>query len=433
MIAILCALLAGPRDGVFAAEKQDKILTVSTFQAKAKPPEIHAKGAIAYCGETGEVLYGKDENARLDPLSMTKIMTCYVAMKKIDEGAFDLNTKFTTTRQDTKVIERKLYLQKGEKMPVRDLIYTSLLYSANDAAAVIGSGISGSKEEFAKLMNKEAKALGCTNTNFVNANGLIEKDHYSSPRDMALIAEAAFKYEFLRKVCQTKSKEIPPTNMFEDRIVILTNPFFDKQKKMKKPYKVYNIIGGKTGTWDEENSSLMEASQYGDKIIYTIVMNDPFEYRYKDSVKLIEHGRKVLDEEAAFEEALKEADGSEQETARDTGDKVSEAASGTGETEPAKWRKADAWMTEKFNALMERTMPGAKVSEVDGDKHVTISWKAVDGAEKYRIYRAEGGGEYRLLGSVDAGVQKYRDETSEKDKVYRYYVWASGYGNMPVI
>lgn len=392
---------------------------VSTYESAAEKPEVSAEGAMVLCSGTNQILYEKNINERLDPLSTTKLMTVYLTMKAVDDGKITLDTVFTASRADTKVMESKLYLKKGEKMKVRYLIYATLLHSANDAAATLGSNLAGSKTKFASLMNKTAKALGCTGTRFTNANGLIEKGCHSTPRDMLLIARACFSYSFVQKVCQTKTCKIPPTNLYDDKITVTTtNPFYEKHKKARRPYEKYNIIAGKTGTWDADNASLIEMAEYKGRYIYTIVMNDKLNKRYPDTVKLIEYARNVIDEQEAHEQAEKQ----QTTSAKVTGAKGA-VYSALGKT--ALFRQALSRINRISAANTARISTAGYTSE-DG---VRLEWDGVSGAKGYDIYRSDGGTFKKIASTGADDEETYTDAGVKKNRIYRYYIQAKR-GNM---
>ena len=389
-----------------AATGTVKVTTATTYASK---PNIVAKGAIAYCGETGQILYGKNINTALDPYSITKMMTCYITMKYVSEGKLSLDDEVTVSSYAAKQMESKLYLLVGEKIKVRYLLYGALLHSGNDAAAALGEKIAGDNDSFAKMMNKEAKALGCTNSHFVNTNGVKVSGHYTTAHDMALILQAATKYKYIQQICQTKSYTVPADNKSDAFLVCTTNPFFYKEKKIKKPYKYYNIIAGKTGTWDTDDASLIEASRYNGKTIYTVVIGDTSAQRYSDTVKLIEYGRSALDS-IAYVESDSKVSGVEKEAGTQSWfekavDKIFPDA-----------------IYEFFYGSTESTTVKGVMAKVKGGSTVTLSWQKVSGADGYKVYRATSG-KYKLIKKIKSGsVVTYTDPNSGSNKTYYYFV-----------
>lgn len=427
IMAILGILFGGI---CFGRENQDKskenekrTAELSTFDINIKEPKVNAKGAMVYCEEKGQTLYGKNIGKALDPLSITKLMTVYITMKSIDDGKFTLDTDFITSSEDMKVEENKLFLKKGEKMKVRYLIHGTLIESDNDAAAVLGTNISGNKAKFAKLMNETARELGCTNTKFANANGLIENGCHSSAHDLILIARACFKYEFVREVCQKKKFTIPPTKMTKTkRIVKSTNPFFEKKNSKKKPYKEYNILAGKTGTWEYNNAALLELSEYKGNHIYTVVLNDYMDDRYKDTKKLIMYARKVIDAQSEIEkqekirfEKLKNKNNKEKNLTKNFLSKI----------------PIHSKIISFINDIGRTTTANIISSNYSKTEGVTIKWQPVKGASSYNIYRwdSDGNGKYELIRHGEK-KNKLIDKNIKSNKIYSYYVQAD-YGSIP--
>lgn len=406
---------------VFAAEEENSVtqideqiaengptVTVSTFTTKKEEPDLVAHASIIFCPETGQVLYGDGIDKKMDPLSITKVMTVYCVMKEIEAGRMNLEDIVTITKADTKVPESKLWLEEGEKITVKSLIYASMLYSGNDAAAALGTAVSGNAVDFAKHMTKEAKKLGCTNTQFKNANGLIVDGHYSTCRDIALIARATFAYDFVQKVCQTKKYKIPPTNKYDDDIEMeLTNPFFSEMDGVKKPYVKYGIVAGKTGTWDTFNSALLEMAEYKGKHLITVVLLDGLLERYPDSVELIEYGRSILNAQAA----------GEKKGVGVAGEKPSEKGYPKGIAESKLAKAFTSWVgkeAEKSSADIH--------SATYTDKGITVRWIPTEGAEMYKVFRDSGKG-YKEIGTVeDPKTLKFTDKKVKKNMIYRYYV-----------
>ena len=151
--------------------------------------------AIAIDARTGEVLYEKNADARLNPASLTKMMTLYIAFQEIEAGRLSLGTMVTVTPNAAAEPPSRLGLKPGQKIALRYLIRAAAVKSANDAAAAIGDHISGSPAAFGKRMTRTAKQLGMTNTTFRNANGLTAEGHLSSARDMTTLGRHLF-YDF---------------------------------------------------------------------------------------------------------------------------------------------------------------------------------------------------------------------------------------------
>lgn len=159
------------------------------------PLQAAPYAAIVIDARTGEVLYEQNADARLNPASLTKMMTLYIAFQEIEAGRLSLDTKVTVSKYAASQPPSRLGLKPGQKIAMRYLIRAAAVKSANDAAAAIGDQISGDYTAFAKRMTKTAKQLGMTNTTFRNANGLTADGHLSSARDMNTLGRHLF-YDF---------------------------------------------------------------------------------------------------------------------------------------------------------------------------------------------------------------------------------------------
>ena len=162
-------------------------------------PNVSAQSAIVIEVETGRMLYQKNIDKQLPMASTTKILTALVA---IENGNLDDLIKVTS---DTTNIEgSSIYLQGGETLNLRDLLYGLMLCSGNDAACTIAKHIGGSIENFSKMMNQKAAEIGALNSSFVNPHGLTASGHYTTAYDLALISREAMKNEVFKKIVGTK-------------------------------------------------------------------------------------------------------------------------------------------------------------------------------------------------------------------------------------
>ena len=182
------------------------LLTV--FAAGSGRAKTSAKAAILYRADTGEVLYESNSEARLPMASTTKIMTALIALERCD-----LRSEVTIPREAAGIEGSSVYLKEGDVLTVRDLIYSVLLQSANDAATALAYEISGDIRGFTDLMNERALSLGALDTHFDNPHGLDSPEHYTTARDLAIITAAALENDLFRKICSTYKYEF-----FEDYI-----------------------------------------------------------------------------------------------------------------------------------------------------------------------------------------------------------------------
>ena len=162
-----------------------------------------AKSSILMEASTGEVIYSNNENEKRAPASMTKMMSLILIMEEIEKGNLKWNEEIKVSENAASMGGNQIYLEAGEIMSVYDLVKGISMASANDAVVALTERISGSEEEFVKLMNKKSKELKLTNTYFKNATGLDEEGHYSSARDMALIARELVRHKKILKFTST--------------------------------------------------------------------------------------------------------------------------------------------------------------------------------------------------------------------------------------
>ena len=204
-----------------------------------------AEGAGVFNLNTGEITYQQNIYRKLYPASTTKIMTAYIILKNCNLSDYVTVSKEAVTQsQDSSVCG----LKEGDIITVNDLLYGLMLASGNDAANVLAEYYAGDVNSFADVMNKEAKALGCTGTHFVNANGMPDENHYTTVYDMYLIFKEAIKNETFVNIIHSATYDALYTDK-EGKSVKKTwnnsNRYMNGAKSMPKGIAV---IGGKTGT-----------------------------------------------------------------------------------------------------------------------------------------------------------------------------------------
>lgn len=216
-----------------------------------------------------EVKFAKNIYQKIYPASTTKILTAYAALK---HG--DLKAVATVTEEHLKLEAGSTVcgLSAGDTISLEQLLYGLMLCSGNDAANVIADMVSGSTEEFAKLMTQEAKSLGATNSNFVNAHGLHDENHYTTAYDMYLIFNAAVQDELFQQIINTTSYTASFTNGAGEPVNkewSTTNKYLKGEEAVPEGIRV---IGGKTGTTNAAGYCLVLYSKKEDNIPYISVV-----------------------------------------------------------------------------------------------------------------------------------------------------------------
>jgi len=174
-----------------------------SFLAEAVNVDVSANSAILINADTMDVLYSKQEHEKRGIASTTKILTSLIALEYGEPEKQIIAKKEAVTVEGTSI-----GLKAGDRITLKSLVYGMLLESGNDAANVTAFAISGSITEFSVLMNKYAKSIGMTNSNFTNPSGLTDENHYSTAYDMALLTSFAIKNPIFKKICSTESAVI---------------------------------------------------------------------------------------------------------------------------------------------------------------------------------------------------------------------------------
>ena len=161
---------------------------------------VSARAAVVIDADTGETLFEQNADSRLPMASTTKIMTALVAL-----GEGDLDRVYTVKPEYAAVEGSSMYLKPGETLTVETLLYGLLLCSGNDAAVALADHCGGSVARFVGWMNETAQRIGMTGSSFANPNGLDDEQHYSTARDMALLAAYAARNPTFVRLCSTRS------------------------------------------------------------------------------------------------------------------------------------------------------------------------------------------------------------------------------------
>ena len=167
-------------------------------QAAAGAPAVEAGAAVLMEKETGTVLYESNAHDKLEPASVTKIMTMLLVMEALEEGRLSLTDTVTVSARAASMGGSQVYLREGEQMTVDDMLKAVAVVSGNDAAVALAEHLAGSEEGFVEQMNRRAAELGMEDTNFVNCTGLPAAGHLTSAYDIALMSRALIGHPDIR-------------------------------------------------------------------------------------------------------------------------------------------------------------------------------------------------------------------------------------------
>lgn len=231
-------------------------------------------------------IYAKNVHEKLYPASLTKVMTALVALK---HGSSDM---MLTATSNVKILESGAQvcgIEAGDQMTLDQALHLLLINSANDAAVMIAEGIAGSVEAFADMMNEEARALGATNTHFVNPHGLSDDNHYTTAYDMYLIMNAAIKYGLFNEIIHMDSYSTVYTDKNgASREVNVKSTNYFIQGTAQAPDGL-TILGGKTGTTNAAGHCLILVSRdsSGNPYISVIMRADSRDELYEQMTDLL--------------------------------------------------------------------------------------------------------------------------------------------------
>lgn len=215
---------------------------------------INSKAAVLVENNTGKILYEKNSTEKMYPASTTKIMTAILVLENCNLS--DIVTVSASALDNIPSGYVTCNLQVGEELSVENLMYALMVPSANDAACVLAEHVGGSIQGFSNMMNSKALEIGCTNTHFVNPNGIHDDAHYSTAYDMYLIADYAIKNPSLKKFITATEYTLPATNKYPntDRVLKTTNQLINPDSEN---YFYEYAIGIKTGYTSQAGNCLI--------------------------------------------------------------------------------------------------------------------------------------------------------------------------------
>ena len=252
----------------------------------AKEPEITATSGVVIDCIDGKILYSKNMDERLYPASMTNVLTAILVVENcnmqdeaiVSQSAIDdVQSGYLTAN-----------IKAGEILQVEQLLNLLLISSYNDVANVLAEKVGGSTEGFAEMMNQKAKEIGCTNSNFVNAHGAHDEEHYSTAHDMALIGKYAMQYDEIKNVTSKIFYELGTKNVYTktDRLYQTTNEML--LSGSRNYYRYANGI--KTGFTTPAGYCFMAYSEKNDIPLVAVVMKSTTsDSRYEDTEKILEY------------------------------------------------------------------------------------------------------------------------------------------------
>lgn len=266
-----------------------------------EPIELFCTNAVLFSANYNEVLYSKDAYERAYPASITKVMTCLLALEAVEYGQLSLDTVITageTRMQDVTPTYVNGGIKLGEELTVEELLYMTLLISYADSTNMLAVAVDGTIEAFVEHMNRKASELGCRGTHFTNPVGIHNAEHYSTAYDLALIMQESLKYDTFRTIIKTTKHTTPATNLSGERFYYNSNALISNLYYFGYVYD--KCIGGKTGTTDEAGRCLVAAAEDDDTLLISVILGSgPMEVpgdtelrqgQFRESKRLLEWG-----------------------------------------------------------------------------------------------------------------------------------------------
>ena len=257
----------------------------------APPPSLAVKAYLLKDFNSGDVIATQNANMRVEPASLTKIMTAYLTFKAVKNGHLQLTQTLPVSEIAWKVEGSKMFIEPNKPVTVDELLHGMIIVSGNDASIALAEGIASTEELFASMMNKEAQRLGMKNTHYMNATGLPDPQHYTTAEDLAILAAALIRdfpedYKRLYSVKEYTYNNIKQPN--RNRLLWL-DP---------------NVDGMKTGHTESAGYCLISSAKRGNTRRISVVLGAPNDAaRATESQKLLNYGFQFFDSTLVYKQS----------------------------------------------------------------------------------------------------------------------------------
>jgi len=260
-------------------------ITVPAFGAMPSS-DIISETWCVMDAKTGQLLIGGNENAKREPASITKILTCAMALERLDPKA-----EYTFSKEAASYDKASTHLafSEGETCTVEDLLYGAMVESANDCAMALADASAGSQLAFVRLMNEKLAELGCTGSHFSNSTGMPEMNHYTTARDMAIITKYALSVPGFMTYFSAWEWTIPATNKNSERN-FGTHHAMIVGSQYNATHGYDYATGGKLGWTEEALHTAVTTASNGEMDLICVVMKSKNKNaKYKDSRLLLDY------------------------------------------------------------------------------------------------------------------------------------------------
>lgn len=247
-----------------------------------KPPPVAAKAWVLLDFYTGQVIAGENMHERMEPASLTKLMTAYLTFSALKQKQLRLDQELPVSKKAWRAEGSRMFIEPSKPVTVEELLNGMIVQSGNDASIALAEGVAGSEEVFAQMMNREAARLGLKNTHFVNATGLPDPQHYSTAYDLALLAAALIRdFPDFYPLYSQKEYTYNHIKQSNRNRLLWTDPYVD---------------GVKTGYTEAAGYCLIASTRRDGRRLISVVMGASSETaRAVESQKLLNWGLQFFD------------------------------------------------------------------------------------------------------------------------------------------
>ncbi|HSI44454.1 MAG TPA: D-alanyl-D-alanine carboxypeptidase family protein [Methylotenera sp.] len=254
------------------------------------PPSLAVKAYILLDFNSGHVIAASNSDMRVEPASLTKIMTAYLAFKALKNGHLSLTQTLPVSEKAWKIEGSKMFIEPNKPVTVDELLHGTIIQSGNDSSIALAEGIASSEELFADMMNKEAQRLGMKNTHYMNATGLPDPQHYTTAADLATLAAALIR-DFPAEYAKYYSTKEYTYNK-------ITQP-----NRNRLLWLDPNVDGMKTGHTESAGFCLISSAKRNDMRRISVILGAPNDSaRATESQKLLNYGFQFFDSHLVYKQ-----------------------------------------------------------------------------------------------------------------------------------
>ena len=252
------------------------------------PPGVAASAHLLMDADTGKVIAERNSHEPMAPASLTKVMTAFVAAGELQAGRIAATDEVLVSVNAWRTGGSRMFIQEGSRVSVQDLLRGIIVQSGNDASVALAEHIAGSEEAFAAMMNHQAAELGMSNSNFLNATGLPDEDHYTSAWDMAALTR-----EYIRRFPENYALYAEKSFTYND---------IEQPNRNRLLFQDRSVDGVKTGyTEDAGYCLLASAAREGMRLISVVMGADSTTVRTRESQKLLSYGFRFYETKRLYE------------------------------------------------------------------------------------------------------------------------------------